>query len=506
MSSSPEVIYVFRHAQSTANVAGAESHSNAYRDAPLTEEGRRQAAKWQEAVRARRIEQASIEKLRSADYIWDPLNEDHLSESELATRSSYALSILAARLLKRPERVLAVVAHWGTINNVFNRDLQNAEAIKLTLVPGEGWISDAVPFPVSPGGEAPLPPLPLPRHRSRELRLPEAAPRLLCLAGRRTSEAVRNVARKMGLEFVSASTVLEATSLLTTSGPWAVVVAALGTNGQTRLLDLGADESSLIRQAQGCPGPPTFVVFSHTAAANTQLQCSLDDAGADKVVCSEEDFLEFLRLRDLPPPPETDVEVIRQRTLATPSPRGPSEYSHSGEPAEYAPILRRRRRDFELSMRYGTSSPAYLNSETQTRRLLQMVTAVGTPLTCNPEPGRLRIVHVSDTHGLHEWLHLPPGDVLIHTGDTVNRYKGKPENRFKEFCAWLVKVSQLYRIVIFIAGNHDTQLAAANPEMDTVLQQLRLAAPNVVYLCNSGSSLADDTRPPCTHHGVSKES
>ncbi len=34
--------------------------------------------------------------------------------------------------------------------------------------------------------------------------------------------------------------------------------------------------------------------------------------------------------------------------------------------------------------------------------------------------GRLRVVCISDTHMIHGHLHIPPGDVLIHSGDFSN--------------------------------------------------------------------------------------
>lgn len=33
----------------------------------------------------------------------------------------------------------------------------------------------------------------------------------------------------------------------------------------------------------------------------------------------------------------------------------------------------------------------------------------------------LKIVHISDTHGKHEQVKVPPCDILIHTGDIGGR-------------------------------------------------------------------------------------
>ena len=67
----------------------------------------------------------------------------------------------------------------------------------------------------------------------------------------------------------------------------------------------------------------------------------------------------------------------------------------------------------------------------------------------------MRIVCISDTHGLHKIMEdlnpLPEGDVLIHAGDCTN--VGKP-NEVKEFVEWFMNVKG-FDTKIFIAGNHD---------------------------------------------------
>lgn len=62
----------------------------------------------------------------------------------------------------------------------------------------------------------------------------------------------------------------------------------------------------------------------------------------------------------------------------------------------------------------------------------------------------MRIVCISDTHGLHDQLQLPEGDVLVHTGD-FSRAGKLPE--LLAFDAWLGKQPHRHKIVI--AGNHD---------------------------------------------------
>lgn len=60
------------------------------------------------------------------------------------------------------------------------------------------------------------------------------------------------------------------------------------------------------------------------------------------------------------------------------------------------------------------------------------------------------IVAISDTHGYHERLHLPPGDILVHAGDAT--MQGTRSQMF-EFLNWFGK--QPYPYKIYVPGNHD---------------------------------------------------
>ena len=62
----------------------------------------------------------------------------------------------------------------------------------------------------------------------------------------------------------------------------------------------------------------------------------------------------------------------------------------------------------------------------------------------------VRIVCVSDTHGLHRRMTIPNGDLLLHAGDLTNR--GEPE-QVEDFNEWLGFLPHPHKIVI--AGNHD---------------------------------------------------
>ena len=65
--------------------------------------------------------------------------------------------------------------------------------------------------------------------------------------------------------------------------------------------------------------------------------------------------------------------------------------------------------------------------------------------------GSVRVVVVSDTHGLHDTFGpLPDGDILIHCGDFTD--KGTAEE-VASFDRWLSECPHLYKVVV--SGNHD---------------------------------------------------
>ena len=89
----------------------------------------------------------------------------------------------------------------------------------------------------------------------------------------------------------------------------------------------------------------------------------------------------------------------------------------------------------------------------------------------------MRLIHLSDTHGLHEQLlDLPKeADIVAHTGDiTENGTIEEAEGFIEWFC------SLPYRHKIFIAGNHDLCLYGANIEG---------LPDNVHYLCNEAITI-----------------
>lgn len=61
-----------------------------------------------------------------------------------------------------------------------------------------------------------------------------------------------------------------------------------------------------------------------------------------------------------------------------------------------------------------------------------------------------RLVIFSDTHGLHDQVEVPAGDILIHAGDVTNRGTLAQVSAFDDF---LASLPHEHKIVI--AGNHD---------------------------------------------------
>jgi Icc-related predicted phosphoesterase len=85
----------------------------------------------------------------------------------------------------------------------------------------------------------------------------------------------------------------------------------------------------------------------------------------------------------------------------------------------------------------------------------------------------MRLVFASDTHGLHDVLAVPDGDVFIHCGDLTNTGE---LSEIREVGKWLRRLPHRHKIVI--AGNHDR---AFEDEPETA-QELVGAGAGVIYL------------------------
>jgi len=88
----------------------------------------------------------------------------------------------------------------------------------------------------------------------------------------------------------------------------------------------------------------------------------------------------------------------------------------------------------------------------------------------------VRIVAISDTHGLHNQLNLPKGDMLLHSGDVSKRGS---EQEIIAFLNWFSQQDFAYKI--FIAGNHDFYF-----EETPAAGIAALIPENVIYLNDSG--------------------
>jgi len=90
----------------------------------------------------------------------------------------------------------------------------------------------------------------------------------------------------------------------------------------------------------------------------------------------------------------------------------------------------------------------------------------------------LTIVCVSDTHGRHRELTVPPGDVFLFAGDLSNH--GQPDD-VSDFDDWLGTLPHPHKIII--CGNHDFLF-----ERDPADAQRRIT--NAIYLQDSGVEIA----------------
>lgn len=87
----------------------------------------------------------------------------------------------------------------------------------------------------------------------------------------------------------------------------------------------------------------------------------------------------------------------------------------------------------------------------------------------------MKFVTISDTHGRHAELALPPGDVLIHAGDST--MKGTRAEVIA-FLSWMAQLDFKHKILI--AGNHDFYFESAT------LEEIQQILPtSIIYLNDS---------------------
>lgn len=88
----------------------------------------------------------------------------------------------------------------------------------------------------------------------------------------------------------------------------------------------------------------------------------------------------------------------------------------------------------------------------------------------------MRLVCISDTHGLHEQVRLPAGEVLLHAGDLSDWGR---LDEVADFLSWFSQVGH-FRHRVFIAGNHDFAFERSPRLAENLIPR------NVIYLNDSG--------------------
>lgn len=89
----------------------------------------------------------------------------------------------------------------------------------------------------------------------------------------------------------------------------------------------------------------------------------------------------------------------------------------------------------------------------------------------------MKVVAISDTHGLHDQVKVPSGDVLIHCGDVCNRGS---QYEVQRFLKWFDAFPHMHKV--FIAGNHDFFFEEGYKED---IQYELSKYPNITYLQDS---------------------
>lgn len=93
----------------------------------------------------------------------------------------------------------------------------------------------------------------------------------------------------------------------------------------------------------------------------------------------------------------------------------------------------------------------------------------------------MKIVAIADTHGYHELVDVPAGDVLLVAGD-ICPYGQLAE--IDDFSTWLLEQPCKHKIVI--AGNHD---APFQFNKDSAVQALTQGNPDITYLQDSSVNI-----------------
>lgn len=93
----------------------------------------------------------------------------------------------------------------------------------------------------------------------------------------------------------------------------------------------------------------------------------------------------------------------------------------------------------------------------------------------------MRLIIISDTHGQHEYMDIPDGDVLIHAGDFTEHGTLAEAEEFDRF---LGRLPHTHKLVI--AGNHDFAFET-HPELAAAVMT------RSTYLCDSAIEIDGKT-------------
>ena len=92
----------------------------------------------------------------------------------------------------------------------------------------------------------------------------------------------------------------------------------------------------------------------------------------------------------------------------------------------------------------------------------------------------MRLICIADTHGYHDRLKVPEGDVLVHAGDFTRQ---STIYDIADFMAWFAGANNRHPVKILVAGNHD-MLFQTHPELVAPL-----IPEGVTYLQDSGCQI-----------------
>lgn len=97
----------------------------------------------------------------------------------------------------------------------------------------------------------------------------------------------------------------------------------------------------------------------------------------------------------------------------------------------------------------------------------------------------VKIVAIADTHGSHDRLVIPDGDLFIHAGDWTMMGSKK---KIKAFLEWVNKLPHPHKVII--AGNHDLDMDPTTPMYrDLKMKEMIDSYTGIHYLCDSGVEL-----------------